>query len=484
MNCQIKIKIPSDIGSVVCPNRWILVSGEIKSDEELPKDTLFECGIYNQDGKLLRRTFSSIKSNTNIDVYRKDFTCYPEELDPGREKLLKEGFAELIYEDPKDKEGSIHKASIKAWYSDNSFRTIIGGPTDTAHGAIFNDGLKLVSDDGEALSSLPLGSYRIVVSLKSNDGKLLAEDSKDIKIGIKNDAVICRFNPIEHRRAIEAWAEKMGFGMVNDPVAGYQDPYIKAKDGSMLWLYHMGLLTMYRANDICLYTDGKVHMFVYMMDETSTSYRTELAFLESRNEVGNPDRFKAWRYDIGEAIVGEGTEFERHGKIVPFDESLHIYRIDAVDDAKENSYNLKGIGVKKSFYDDSQGFKLPAGEKLAITGVLRPYQLEPSDFKLKDNNEYDIANYPEKLVYTFRPIKPLDGQNPSGSVSEPGGSVERKLGMLRYKDGPLEGSVFEFYNIFEIPKDYSGKSFEIQIEAFDKKGCKTPCKNSIIAEFY
>ena len=136
---------------------------------------------------------------------------------------------------------------------------------------------------------------------------LLAEEKKQIRIGIREEAAIVRFNPIQHRRRMEEWCGKNGFTIINDPLPGYLDPYLGK------WYYHMGLLPYYRSNDIAVYAEARVNMFVYLCDPHSTSYETELAYLQCKERVDDGRWFRAYHYDIGEYAVGD-----RKGDIVPF----------------------------------------------------------------------------------------------------------------------------------------------------------------------
>ena len=64
---------------------------------------------------------------------------------------------------------------------------------------------------------------------------------------------------------------------------------------------------MYRACDIAQYAVARIHMFLYLIDPASTSYETELAYLQQQRIVGDPQRFFAYYYDIGEASLFPDT---------------------------------------------------------------------------------------------------------------------------------------------------------------------------------
>ena len=452
MACKMVIDMPSESGRQITRFRSISVLGRIISDEPLKNDTEFRCELRDSVGRLVRYTESHIKDDRNVDLYRDDLTVYPEEIDPGREKLKAFGFVEIL------KNGQ--SACNKAFYNDYKFRSIIYCASDRKHGAIFDDGMNWTDEDGEAYRAFSEGEYSIRVSLSSAEGELICEDSINIIVAAFDKTMICRFYPMEHRLKMYDFADRMGLSIVKDDLPGYLIPY-----HNDLWLYHMGLLKFYRANDIALYVEGQVHMIVYMIADDSTSLRTELAYLEANGEVDNPDRFKAYCYDIGEALVGEGRAFEREGRIIDFgDEYLHIYRMDIVDsEAAENVYDLKGRHQLDVMYED---FTCRAGQRIAITGAIRPFQQDREDFILRDDNTYDIRSKMDKIIYRFE----SDGESRV---------IEKSVNMTRYEDAPLEDSVYEFYNIFDIDESMAGREWKVSLEVYDTASRPTPCNCNI-----
>ena len=305
---------------------------------------------------VVRRTIQTRKNNRDVWAYYPSLTCYEEALDPGRMKMKDYGFPPLMVADISHPEQSLRNATIKSYFTDTFFKTIIVSATDVAHGAILDDGIGYTDENGEPYSALPEGRYRIVVKLLAgkqigtdtdlhadlrdssyaDDGNrtheriddncesalsgasydisiascapiatapqtsgrsIIAEVHKDITIACRRDMAIFRVNPEAHRRNMLAWCDRLGVKMQTNLMPGYLNPYLGT------WYYHMGLLPMYRANDVAMYSHARVHMFVYLIDPTSTSYETELCYLQTKQVVGDPSLFKAYHYDIGEAEI-------------------------------------------------------------------------------------------------------------------------------------------------------------------------------------
>lgn len=453
---------PSAREPLIDHGRHFSVNGMIGHTSSVPDDAVLTVSLLDSSGRVVRYARQTKKNSAQMWAYHPDLTAYGEELDPGREKLKKIGFAELMVKDATRPEESFRDATLKCWYGDGSFKSMIVSATDAAHGAAADDGIGLLDGDGEPYSALERGSYTIVAELCSREGETLASDSKRIVIGNHRDHIICRFNPRAHREKMTAWSEEIGITMTNDSLPGYLDPYIGR------WQYHMGLLAMYRANDLAMYRGPKIHMFVYLIDPTSTSYETELAYLQSMGYVKDPERFAAYHYDIGEAVLSEGKENERRGSISEFEknEYLHVYRIDTVNaSAEENVYDLSGRAVV-SHHTDTADLCVRAGEDIAVTGVVRPWQLDASDFKLRRDNIYDIANSVSSIKYVF-------------SDGEREWSDERELMLERIDSYSIGRSVYEFYNIFRIGEALRGKTLTVTLTACDRRGENPQAKKTV-----
>lgn len=458
MKNEIKLLItnPSGIVPEIHFRRHFRVDGKIISGSPLPDDAVIKVSLSDNEDHVLRSVFSGRKNDIRADIYNSGLTCYSDELDPGRKKMQKFGFPEIMVLDPERPELSVRNAAIKCFYTDSCFKSVIVSGSDTEHGMIFDDGIGFIDEKGQPYDVLPEGEYKICVSLMTASGQLLAEDSKHIRICSNKKQIICRFNPDSHHDNMIRWSESSGIPIINDLVPGYLSPYLGK------WYYHMGLLKMYRANDISMYVSSEVHMFVYLIDPSSTSYETELAFLETLGRVEDPDYFTAYCYDIGEADGGKKRFFDRKGKIIRFEENefMKLYRADTVtDNAEENIFHIDFKNVKKTAFSDEK-IVVEAGSRAAFTGAVRPMQFDPSGYVLRSDNTYQINNEICFLRYTFT----CNGK----TVSE-----DRKLLMERIDEEPIGSSVYEFYNIFDVPADMCGNKVNVGIEVYDCHGDKT-----------
>lgn len=435
---KISISIPSgDIGFVE-NKRSFVVQGRF--DKPIENDCEVKVCLYDNEHHLVRYAKSN-HSNPSIFSYHPDLTCYEEQLDPGRIKMEEFGFPELIVEDINNPNDSLYRATIKCFYNEHIFKAIIVNATKS----IFDDGLNLLDDNSNEYELLKMGDYLIEVSVLKGD-EIIGFGSKKMIIGKRDNQLICRYNPVEHKKAIIAWSKENNFSAIEDLLPGYLDPYLGT------WYYHMGLLKMYRANDVCLYDDVNVRMFVYLMDESSTSYATELAYLQSQNKVKDANSFFAYHYDIGEAKVND-----REGKIVEFKDNqyLSLCRIDIVNHScKENVYYLDGSNTIESLFD-LNNITVSKNSKIAIMGVVKPWQMNPNDFILKDDNTYQILNFPKTIRYKYS----LENKDIIESHS---------LNMERIDSVSIGKSVFEFYNILTI----GDKDIELTIELIDNKDNK------------
>lgn len=441
MSIKLEYSLPSEEIGFVEYGRSFCVQGKIIGDESIPNDASLIINLIDSNNKIVRNIHSNIK-NQEIDVNYKDLTCYPLEMDKDRSKLKAFGFPELL----KDEKGSLRNGSIKLWYSDSEFKGIIISCSNVESGALLSDGMDFYDEFNKPYKILEKGNYKLETILSFDDKEFKAY--KDVIIGERSDQFICRFNPSSHKERMLKFCKENNISIIKDLMPGYLDPYLG------IWLYHMGLLKMYRANDICLYRSAKVLMFIYLIDKTSTSYETELAYLLSNNKLLDEDRFTFYYYDIGEAIIGN-----RNANVLTFkkDEYMKLCRIDILNNKQDdNIYYLDNRNVKKSLFA-LKDVTIKAGEYIALMGVLKPYQLDPSDFILKDDNTYEIKNYPDSLRYEIK----IDDKN---------FVIDKKVNMERVIDKSIGNSVYEFYNVFKIDESLKNKNLSVNINCLDKYG--------------
>ncbi len=439
--CPLRLTItdPSETPCIIELFRHFSVEGTITHEGELHGDDVLVVELLDKEGERVRHAISSKKGNRNIFTDTPLLKGYPKGMDDDWEKLKRYGFPPLLVKDPAKAEDSIHDATIKCWYDDSSFKAIIITASDVPHGLIFDDYMHFTDEKGNPYSFLKEGNYTIRVTLSTRSGEVLASTQKPILIAHHEDVAIIRFNPIAHKKRMESWCKENHIHVLVDLVPGYLEPYLG------VWYYHMGILPMYLASDVTQYVHGHVHLFIYLMEKSSTSYSTELAYLEKRGDVENPLRLSVYHYDIGEAELGG-----RKASIMLFgkDEFLWVCRIDRVTkEAKEGCYDPKAV-VESLTHKEK--LTLFCGEPFAIMGVLRPWQFDKEDLELLGNNSYLWKNEIDAILYEFD-----DGEKRYGE--------QRKVGLKR-----AEGdSVLEFLHIFTL--SHSG-IYSLTLTAIDRHG--------------
>ena len=552
MKIRLEITDPSEEDSIVEYRRHISVQGRIlyetgsgeETGEGGPGEGTVESGpgedgswtpegriplgagftflLKNEKGDVLREVGTDTKNNRNIYAYHPLLTTYPEEMDPGRRDFVAYGFPPLVVKSIASPMESLRDASIKAWFSDQEFKAMFVAATDMDHGLIFDDGMGFLGADGQPLDLLPEGNYVIEVLLRDEEGTELAIASRKIRIGSYPDVAIVRFNPPSHKARMLEWFKTKNIHVLNDLIPGYLDSYLGP------WLYHKGLLPMYLAGDISQYANSVVHMFLYLLDPTSTSYSTELAFLEEQGVVENVERMHFYYYDIGEAslskvvrgnagtadtvgdvvdagMVGDsgnvGTRTAEILEFAPFD-YLALTRIDLVDgQCKENVYDTTESHTVKSLVDlEKEPLEIPTGQRFAITGVVRPWQICQEDIHRLKDNTYEWWDGFSRVHYIFddgektweEDRKPgmerlaPDEENPGMERLAPD---EEKPGMERLtpdEDKPgtnalglhreektgkvssIGSSVAEFYNVFEFGPEERGRTIRVHVSVHGK----------------
>ena len=505
--------------------------GSWTPEGRIPLGAGFTFLLKNEKGDVLREVGTDTKNNRNIYAYHPLLTTYPEEMDPGRRDFVAYGFPPLVVKSIASPMESLRDASIKAWFSDQEFKAMFVAATDMEHGLIFDDGMGFLGADGQPLDLLPEGNYVIEVLLRDEEGTELAIASRKIRIGSYPDVAIVRFNPPSHKARMLEWFKTKNIHVLNDLIPGYLDSYLGP------WLYHKGLLPMYLAGDISQYANSVVHMFLYLLDPTSTSYSTELAFLEEQGVVENVERMHFYYYDIGEAslskvvrgnvgtadaagnvvdarmvgdpgnagtadtvgdvvdagMVGDsgnvGTRTAEILEFAPFD-YLALTRIDLVDgQCKENVYDTTESHTVKSLVDlEKEPLEIPTGQRFAITGVVRPWQICQEDIHRLKDNTYEWWDGFSRVHYIFD-----DGEKTWEEDRKPGmerlAPNEEKPGMERLtpdEDKPgtnalglhreertgkvssIGSSVAEFYNVFEFVPEERGRTIRVHVSVHGK----------------
>jgi hypothetical protein len=96
--------------------------------------------------------------------------------------------------------------------------------------------------------------------------------------------------------------------------------------------------------------------------------------------------------------------------------------------------------------------------------------MDPAAFSLKWDNTYEIADAVSRMVYVFD-----DGEKTY--------RIERELMMERIdREKSIGRSVYEFYNLFSIDRDWRGKRVTVTITAADRSGEYPLARQTIILE--
>ena len=446
IKCKLEFTLPSGEIGFVEDKRAFCVQGKIISKDKLPDDSVLLIELLNSKKEVVRH-IKCDKKNKEIFRYYNDLTCYKEKLDVGRKKLSEFGFPELVVDDVNDPFDSLYDATIKCWYNDTCFKGIFINASNVDCGALLEDGMNFTDENGNSYSLLEMGKYTIRASLFANNEKI-CEKEKKILIGQRKDQLICRFNPVSHKQRMIKWSKENNFSVIEDLIPGYLESYLGK------WYYHLGLLTMYRANDICIYEKANIRMFVYLIDKTSTSYESELAYLQAHNCLSDKKRFTYYHYDIGEAFIGD-----KKAQILEFKENEDIYlcRIDILNKKiNDNVYYLDRRDVKGAIFDFDE-VEVNSNSDIAIMGIVKPKQMDKNDFVLRKDNTYEIKNYPYIMRYTFY-------------IDEDKFSIDKYLNMERINDESIGTSVYEFYNTIHIDEEMKGKEVRVLVENIDFKG--------------
>jgi len=463
MNKEIEIISPSKKNNklFVEYKRPFLVRGKININEKLSSNSILYIKLLDKDNNIIRYTKTKY-DNQELDLFNKNLLGYPSEYDAFRIKLKEYGFPILRVDDIKNPSLSIRNATIKSSFDNQKFESLIVSATDKNNGAIFDDGMNFTDEFNNPYQLLNKGEYTLIVELHNNDH--IYKVKEELIIDSNKNQLICRFNPLSHKNKMIEWAKENDYSIITDTVPGYLDSYLG------IWLYHMGLIKMYHASDVALYDDTIVRAFIYSMDETSTSYKMEIPYLETKGIIENRNYFHAYHYDIGEAILGINKSYYRKANILEFkdNEFFYIPRIDIVNDkAKENIFYLDERHLINTLYD-IDNINLNKDDNIMIMGIIRPYQMDKNNYILNiENNTFNRVLYPKYIKYSFFDNDLL--------IDE----VIKEVNLIRYYEKPISGSMYEFYNLFKINK-YNLDKIKVFIEIYDNKMNKTKLFTQIL----
>lgn len=460
MSINLIITSPKNNIGFVEYKRSFVVEGDIYSSCELKDNLLLSIDLLDSYGHVVRHVQCD-KKNKDIFASYPDLVTYSDDEDPGREQFQKYGFPLLVVNDVNNPYDSLNLGYIKAWYDDHRFKAIIPNANSVSTGSIFESDFELVDENNNLYNCLSIGKYKLMIKL-FDENELISFVSKDIEIGKRKEQFICRFNPLSHKERMLDWCKINNIPVIDEPLPGYLDSYLGH------WEYHKGLLKTYRANDICLFDDVDVVFFDYLIDKHSTSYETELAYLQSKNKL-KEKKFDVYYYEIGEAIFGDGKSYKKESEIIKFSDNEFgsFCRVDILNSKiVENQLYLDERYIQDSLYDLSD-ICIKGGTYFSIMGIIKPFQLDPNDFVLKEDNTYEVLNYPKYIDYQFY----FNGKTIH---------VKRDVGLERFIDNKSIGtSVYEFYNYFIFNEEIAGNDIMVKANVIYEKGDVRCISNAI-----
>ena len=449
---EIVIQTPSDIESTIAPGRHFKVSGSLSGG--IPDDAILRVALLDEAGNEMRYAAADQKGTDRVipSVVGNDITVFNEDTDFSEVAYTA---SELAVADKNNPYVSAHDATVKCVFTDNDFYALIVSATDPEHGLAETDGFGLVDHEGRPYDALAEGKYRIRVTLSSKGGKELASASKKIEIGRKEGTII---HEITSKTAIEKGGKDLLMEWVSDENLTILDDLLPGFFGTF---YQMSFMPMSVSCETAEYLPDKIHMLVYGNMDSSTSNALEVArYLQLEYNTENPDIAKYYLFDLGEpAFAGE------QAKIIAFDddENIRVCRIDRVKEKTADGVFLTTEEqILDSDTDPSDGWEA-TDSAFAIAGVMKPYQLQDDEIVPDDDiySYYRLLNGADSLVYTFTPA---DGSDPF--------SITKAVGVTRIDEPDRESNpaVYEFYNVFPENTLMPGNSYEVTIQAFDKKG--------------
>ena len=450
----IEIQTPSDIESTIAPGRHFKVSGTLSGG--IPDDAVLRVALLDEEGNEMRYAAADQKGTDRVipSVIGDDITVFNKDTDFSEVAYTA---SELAVADENNPNGSAHDATVKCVFTDHDFYALIVSATDPEHGLAEADGFGLVDHEGRPYDALAEGKYQVRVTLSSHSGKELASASKEIKIGRKEGTII---HEITSKTAIEKGGKDLLIEWVLDENLTILDDLLPGFFGTF---YQMSFMPMSVSCETAEYLPDEIHMLVYGNRASSTSNALEVArYLQLEHNVENPDIAKYYLFDLGEpSFAGE------QARIIAFDdnENMRICRIDRVKETTSDGVFLTTEEqVLDSDTDPSDGWEA-TDSAFAIAGVMKPYQLQDDEIVPDDDvySYYRLLNGADSLVYTFTPA---DGSDPF--------SITKAVGVTRIDepDGESTPAIYEFYNVFPENTLRAGNSYEVNIQAFDKKGAQ------------
>lgn len=445
---RIDINVPTATdNAIIPPGKDIYVLGDLEGIKGI-RDARLEVDLYNAQGDTVRRVFADTKDDRGgLDVDYPLLSYYGgEDRSPLRASMM----PDIVY----DGRNSATFGDVwrKAYFIDTHFAAVISG-------GVYDTDLRLQERDGTPIRALPLGSYKVAVSLYSDD-ELVVTATKDIKVGITSDVTCFRFSPGEHATKVKAFAAANGMKVLSDPLVGFWHPadnFAEFKDSDLF----AEILPKWRWNDLSEYQQNHIYMFGYNVSETSATYQVEIGTAQQQGIIDDPSRFSEYYYDDGEPGLG-------NDEFVPFapNQLVALTRIDLRPDGESNHVEPSRLNMSTSVGDVHQVVNVSGTDRFAINGVVTPVQNAPQNVRWNSNNTFDFADRVSAIRYTFT----ADGYRSQWTQA---------VGLIREVDGKKLPSVLEFEHEFAVANLPAGE-LTVTIEGLDSSGQVLPQTTQIL----
>ncbi|MCF0130678.1 MAG: hypothetical protein HUJ71_03070 [Pseudobutyrivibrio sp.] len=441
VQCTISL---DDMCDSFAPNRHIMVVGTIDADRALPQDAVMEVTLSDQEGNVLRSTYSKKKDSAIFWYGCPELTGYSSEeekiSDIERHKMV-----ELIVEDGNNPMDTICNAQIKCWYSDNYFKALLVNATDIAHGLPMDDGMNYTDANGEPYTSWPKGEYVLTASLYDSNKDLLAECRKLITIEDGKSVVMGRYSPISNLDNYMKLEEQLGISNQNDIVPGSLSFY-----GSSI-----ELPKMVNCVNTSRQLNATTHGIIYNLTEDSTCMTNDLAGIQERGQTNDRASFLPYCYDIGEPEITIGGK-ECKGSLITMENNIELTRIDKREGGQDNFIAPGSELIEESVYRPEEEVVVDDYD-IGIAGVIMPFQVNQEYIHFDSvNNYFKFSTNANMIRYTF-----TRGNN---SIE-----YEKPVGVTRqYADGSLSSAVYEFYHVFSNEEVFdTAKKVKLKVELLD-----------------
>ena len=338
---------------------------------------------------------------------------------------------------------------LKCAYDDNNFTAVFNGGR-------YDSDFNPLDQTGVPYEPLIAGNYAYAITVYGINGNILSQEWFFITIDVVQEKVLSRFSPSDHLDNVLEIANTNGYDVYIDPFPGNwptSDIGIVASPNDN---FEIRINRRWRFADGMEYEDGRVHFFIYNIEQTSTTYTVEIPVIMLTGSINNSNRLVCYYYDVGDISVGGIV-----GQLIPFEHTdrLQIMRADYSDDTSvENFVIFEELEDVVSDFIVDDGINTAPGETISLFGVVKPIQLGADEIIRNDREStFELLNRISRVEYT------ITGDNINLVVS-------KEVGMIRKRSGNEYLSLMEFKHDFYIPNEWTGKTVNLFLAAYDENG--------------